>query len=248
MIDNAAFFVRQHYLDFLGREPDPGGLGFWTNNITKCGGDLLCTHERRIGTSAAFFIENEFQQTGSFIYRLYKASLGRQPTFAEFSADRPQVVGGTSLDANKVNFADQFVQRPEFTAKYQSNTTAESFVDALIATIKASSGVDLSGQRAALIVVYNTGSSVSHSRGLVVRAAIEDGGFKQAEYNSSFVLMQYFGYLRRDPEQGGYLFWLNVLNNGQPNNYRGMVCAFITSAEYQLRFGAIVTRSNRDCK
>jgi hypothetical protein len=60
--------------------------------------------------------------------------------------------------------------------------------------------------------------------------------------------MQYFGYLRRDPEQGGYLFWLNVLNNGQPNNYRGMVCAFITSAEYQLRFGAIVTRSNRDCK
>jgi parallel beta-helix repeat protein len=246
-IDNAQFFVRQHYLDFLGREPDAGGLDFWTNNITKCGSDLLCIHQRRIGTSGAFFIENEFQQTGSFIYRLYKAAFGRQPNFAEFSADRPQVVGGAGLDANKVIFADAFVQRAEFTQKYQSNTTAEGFVDALIATIKTSSGVDLSNQRAVLINTYNTGSNTNASRSLTLRAAIEDAAFKQVEYNPSFVLMQYFGYLRRDPELGGYLFWLNALNNGQPNNYRGMVCAFITSSEYQHRFGTIVTRTNRDC-
>jgi hypothetical protein len=246
-IDNAQFFVRQHYLDFLGREPDTGGLDFWTNNITKCGSDLLCIHQRRIGTSGAFFIENEFQQTGSFIYRLYKAALGRQPNFAEFSEDRPLVVGGAGLDANKVVFADEFVQRAEFKQKYQSNTTAESFVDALIQTIKTSSAADLSSQRAALINTYNTGSNTNASRSLTVRAAIEDANFKQAEYNPSFVLMQYFGYLRRDPEVGGYLFWLNVLNNGQPNNYRGMVCAFITSSEYQHRFGTQVTRTNRDC-
>jgi hypothetical protein len=59
--------------------------------------------------------------------------------------------------------------------------------------------------------------------------------------------MQYFGYLRRDPDQGGYDFWLNILNNREPNNYRAMVCAFLTSAEYQQRFGASVTRTNRDC-
>jgi hypothetical protein len=59
--------------------------------------------------------------------------------------------------------------------------------------------------------------------------------------------MQYFGYLKRNPEPEGYNFWLNVLNNDAPNNYRGMVCAFLTSAEYQDRFGLTRTHSNADC-
>ena len=58
--------------------------------------------------------------------------------------------------------------------------------------------------------------------------------------------MQYFGYLRRDIDPG-YDFWLDVVNNREPNNYHGMVCSFITSTEYQLRFGSVVTRSNADC-
>jgi hypothetical protein len=246
-IDDAQAFVRQQYLDFLSREPDAAGFAYWTNEITRCGSDVSCIHRRRVEVSAAFFVENEFQQTGSFIYRLYKGPLGRQPSFAEFSTDRPQVVGGTSLEQSKAAFADGFVQRSEFAQKYQSNTTAGSFVDALVMSINASSGVDISGQRATLINNYNTGSNQTQSRSLTVRAAIEDGGFKQAEYNPSFVLMQYFGYLHRDPERGGYLFWLNVLNNKEPGNFKGMVCAFITSAEYQLRFGPVITRSDRDC-
>jgi hypothetical protein len=246
-IDDPQVFVRQQYLDFLSREPEPEGLSFWTGEITRCGNDAACIHRRRVEVSAAFFIENEFQQTGSFIYRLYKGALGRQPAFAEFSTDRPQVVGGASLEQSKATFADNFVQRSEFTLKYQNNTSAASFVDALIANINASSGVDISSQRASLINTYNTGSSTNNSRSLTVRAAIENAAFKQAEYNPSFVLMQYFGYLHRDPERGGYLFWLNVLNTQQPGNFKGMVCAFITSAEYQLRFGPVITRSDRDC-
>jgi hypothetical protein len=76
---------------------------------------------------------------------------------------------------------------------------------------------------------------------------IESQSFKEREYNAAFVLMQYFGYLRRDPDQHGYEFWLNVLNNKEPGNYRGMVCSFITSSEYQHRFGKVATRSNADC-
>jgi hypothetical protein len=60
--------------------------------------------------------------------------------------------------------------------------------------------------------------------------------------------MEYFGYLRRDPEQDGYLFWLNVLNNKTPGNYRGMVCSFLTSAEYQQRFSSVAPHSNRECQ
>lgn len=75
----------------------------------------------------------------------------------------------------------------------------------------------------------------------------DDAAFAAALYNPSFVLMQYFGYLRREPDQTGYDFWLNVLTNGAPNNYRGMVCAFITSVEYQVRFAPVVSHSNAEC-
>jgi len=89
------------------------------------------------------------------------------------------------------------------------------------------------------------GNTKTHAH--VLRDVIEIAEFKTREYNPAFVRMQYFGYLHRNPDPGGEVFWLNVLNNREPNNYRGMVCSFITSAEYQLRFGDVVTRSNRDC-
>ena len=85
------------------------------------------------------------------------------------------------------------------------------------------------------------------TRAQVVADVIEIQTFKDREYNPSFVLMQYFGYLRRNADDPGYAFWLDILNNRQPNNYRSMVCAFITSAEYQLRFSSVVTHSNSEC-
>ncbi len=75
----------------------------------------------------------------------------------------------------------------------------------------------------------------------------ENSTLAQQETNKAFVLMQYFGYLQREPDQGGYDFWLNVVNDRVPNNYRAMVCAFITSREYQERFGLLLRRSNADC-
>ena len=247
-LDTDLFFVRQQYLDFLGREPDQAGLEYWTTQLENCSGDQQCLNNRRIVVSAAFFIETEFQQTGSFVYRMYKGALGRQITYAEFNSDRNQVIGGSTLEQNKTALADNFVRRPEFIGKYSNAATADAFVSTLIQTIQRSTGIDVSEQRDGLIAAYNSGSEMNQSRSLVVRAAIETAAFKQAVYNSSFVLVQYFGYLHRDPEQAGYDFWLNVLNNKEPHNYRGMVCSFITSAEYQLRFGGTVTRSNGDCR
>jgi len=94
---------------------------------------------------------------------------------------------------------------------------------------------------------YAAGVDQVDSRARTVRKLIEYDEFESAEYNSAFVLAQYFNYLRREPEDGGYQFWLNVLNNREPNNYLSMVCAFITSREYQERFGSIVTYTNSDC-
>jgi hypothetical protein len=240
LIDNPGFFVRQQYLDFLDREPDAGGLAYWTSQITLCGDDATCTRERRIGVSAAFVIENEFQQTGSFVYRLSKGTLGRRLTYAEFTADRSKVEAGFAIEETRNGLVAEFVTRPEFKTAYPDQMSTADFVNKLFDTARLS---PYTNERARLIAEMQGGKT----RAEAVREVIEIQAFKDAEYNPSFVLMQYFGYLRRDPEQAGYDFWLNILNNKEPNNYRSMVCAFITSAEYQRRFGQTVTHTNLDC-
>jgi hypothetical protein len=245
-IDTTEYFVRQQYLDFLGREPDQEGLAYWSDQINRCDGDAACIQTQRINVSAAFFASAEFQQSGSFVYRVYKAGLGRQLSYAEFTAGRTQMLAGSSLAASQAAFANAFVERPEFVQKFQTNVTAESFVDALLTQLSAASQVDLSPQRGQLIATYQTGSTSNQGRALVLQMVTADGSLQQAEYNRSFVLMEYFGYLRRDADPGGYQFWLTALNSA-PGNYRGMVCSFVTSAEYQRRFSAVVTHSNSEC-
>ena len=247
-LDNAYFFTNQQYFDLLGRGADVGGLNFWADQILECNtADITCLVNRRVRVSAAFFVENEFQRTGSFVYRSYKGGLGRLVEYPEFIADRPLIVEGPNLEATKQAYALAFVQRAEFVNKYNGQNTADSFVDALIATIQTSSGVSLAGERSALIATYNTGGNQNQSRALAMRQAIDNTAFFNAEYNRSFVLMQYFGYLGRNPDLGGFNFWQNVLNNLEPNNYRGMVCSFITSTEYQQRFSDLVPHSNQEC-
>jgi len=244
-IDDPRFFVLQHYLDFLDRAPDKDGQDYWTALITRCAAaDNKCINAQRTSVSAAFFIEQEFQQTGSFVYRIYKGTLNRQPVFDEFLSDRSHVIGGANLDASKTAFANAWVQRTEFLKLYPASLTPDQFVDALIATIRQTTNgaTDLTANRASYLNALR-----QNGRGSTVRLIVEEQTFQQAEYNRAFVLMQYFGYLRRDPDTEGYKFWIDILNNRVPNNYRSMVCAFITSTEYQNRFGKFHLHSDAEC-
>jgi cytochrome c peroxidase len=241
-IDDARTFVRQNYLDFLGREPEAGGWDYWTAQFDECNQEPACIRQKRIDVSAAFFISAESQQSGAFIYQMYAGALGRAPGYNEFTPDRAQVIGGAGLEQAKIAFAEAFVQRSEFTSRYPLTMTRDQFVDALLATMTQRSGADLSSLRSAMLSDYDNGG-----RSLALRNAVQASAFAQAEYNKAFVLMEYYGYMRREVDQGGYAYWLDVLNNGGAGNYRGMVCAFLTSSEYQLRFGIAVTHSNAEC-
>ena len=245
-LDTAEYFVRQQYVDILNREPDEAGFNYWSDHILACGNDAACIRSERTGVAAAFFIEQEFRQSAAFIYDVYESALGRRPSYNEYTGDRSQIVGGPTLDTLKLLFAESFVARAEFVTRYENNLTAESFVDALLANAQAA-GINLSSQRDSLIAHYNTGTSLTESRAFVVRDVSESTPVQDANYNSAFVVVEYFGYLQRNPEQAGYVFWLNVLNNGDPGNYRGMVCSFVTSAEYQHRFSSVVSHSNSEC-
>jgi hypothetical protein len=248
-IDDPRTFIRQHYLDFLNREPDPGGWDYWTANITSCGSDQRCIHNHRIDVSAAFFIELEFQETGYVVYRMHRAAFGTLPSgpsranllFTQFMTDRGQLVAGPGLPQSTINFANAFVQRSEFLAVYPNGQSNTDFVNTLFD--KANLTPFTTERQQQIDAMNNSGKT----RAQVLLDVIEIPTFKTREYNGAFVLMQYFGYLRRDPDQGGYDFWLNVLNNQVPGNFRGMVCAFLTSAEYQHRFGPNVTRTDHDC-
>ena len=246
-VNGADYFVRQQYLDFLGREPDHDGWLFWTDQISRCGTDKACLRQRRLDVSAAFFMSDEFQQSGSYIYRLYRAALGRQLSYGEFTAGRKLVVGGPDLEVRKTAFAESFVQRPEFLQRYQDMVSAESFVDLLLQNVLQNTGLEFSNLRDSLIQTYNRGSNLNRSRSAVLSELAENSGYQSAVFNSSFVLMEYFGYLQRDADRPGYDYWLNVLDGREQGNYRGMVCAFVTSTEYQRRFSSVVTRNNGEC-
>lgn len=246
-LDEADFFVRQHYRDFLGRNADANGLDYWTSQIIQCGADAECIRARRIDVSAAFFAETEFQETGSFVYRLYKSALGRRPQFAEFLSGRGRVVASPSLQANKHALVQEFVNGAEFNRHYPQSLSGPQFVDALLATASASGGVSLAAQRGSLLQLYNGQDS---GRVAVVSQLADSGSFAQAEYNRAFVLMQYFGYLRRDPDERGLTFWVNVLQSKSatdPRSYQAMVCSFLSSTEYQSRFGMVITHTNEEC-
>ena len=259
-IDCAGSFVRQHYLDFLNREPDAAGLDFWTNEILSCGGDDGCIEAKRINVSAAYFLSIEFQETGYLVYRSYKAAFGNLPNapvplkFNEFTPDTQQIGQGVivnqpgweqALENNKQAFALGFVQRTRFTSAYPSSLPPDQFVDQLF----TNAGVTPSStDRAAAINEFGAASTSADvaARARALRRVAENSTLKQQEFNLAFVLMQYFGYLRRNPNDApepglnydGYNFWLNKLNSfGGDFVGADMVKAFLISTEYRQRFG-----------
>ncbi len=238
-IDTPEYFVRQHYLDFLGREPDESGFNFWSDQIIECGDDAGCVERRRMNVSAAYFLSIEFQATGGFVDGLYRASFGTRPNFAGFMRDihnvaRDVVVGRpgweTKLDANKESLLQRFIDRPEFISAF-SGLTNEAFVNTLI----SHTGVNFDqSERAALVSGLAAGTQ---TRAAVLRHIAEDKRFTAAKFNDAFVMMQYFGYLRRDPDETGFEFWLNKLNQfGGDFAKAEMVKAFLESGEYRARF------------
>jgi uncharacterized delta-60 repeat protein len=255
--DDAAFFVRQHYRDFLGRDPDADGLAFWTGEITQCGANAVCREVKRVNVSAAFFLSIEFKETGYFVYLLHKAAFntGERLPLRNFQSDAQQVgrdavVGSDGweqkLAANKQAFADAFVARTAFAAAYPQALTAAQFVDALLANTgdplnPAAGGALSQAERDQLISDLASGAK---TRAQVLRALAENDEYRRRQLSRAFVLMQYFGYLRRAPNElpdasfDGYNFWLSKLNEFRGNYIEAeMVKAFISSDEYRRRFG-----------
>lgn len=265
--DKTDNFVHQHYVDFLDREPDVSGFGFWSNQIDGCGANQQCVEIKRINVSAAFYLSIEFQQTAYLVERMYKTgygdAIGSSTTggahdltvpivrLNELLLDTQQIDRGVVvnesgwaavLENNKQNFFGQFVQRPRFVSQFPTSMTPSQFVDKL--NQNAGSGLS-SSERTTAIGLFGIAADTSSiaARALALRQVAESTNLYKAEFNRAFVLMEYFGYLRRNPNEGqdtdysGYDYWLNKLNGFNGNFVNAeMVKAFITSNEYRGRF------------
>ena len=260
-IENSTFFVRQHYHDFLNREPDAGGLAFWVNEIESCGTDQACRELKRINVSAAFFLSIEFQETGYLVYRTYKTAFGDTTSpnvlipvpiirLNEFLPDTQRIGLGVQvgignweevLEANKRAYMLEFVQRQRFVTDFPLSMTPAQFVDKLN---QNAGGVLSQVERDQLVNELAGAPDVNQGRAGVLRKVAEDSDLRRNETTRAFVLMQYYGYLRRNPDDpqdtnfGGWAFWLEKLNQFNGNFINAeMVKAFIVSIEYKERFG-----------
>ena len=260
-IDDAGTYVCQLYHDFLHRQPDPAGHAFWTEGITRCGPDQACVSGKRHDVAAAFFLSIEFQQTGYFVYRAYEAGLDRRPTYEEFMRDLNGVGLGVEvgigdwqqrLAGQRRAFAEWMAQTDAFKATFPDGMAAGAFADKLFQNADvAPTGTE----REAVVSAYGVGDAQGRAAALV--AAIESGSAYNRLYNPGFVLIEYFGFMRRDPEDppdsdlSGYNFWLQKMDTftlpGEDARLESdafgrikraeMVRAFIVSTEYRGRFG-----------
>jgi subtilisin family serine protease len=246
VVNSVPFFVRQHYLDFLSREPEANEP--WSAVLARCAdintGHATNTDCDRIAVSRAFFESPEFNLKGSYAFRFYKLAFNRLPQYTEIVSDMSFLAGATPAEvfARRAELASAFTQRQEFVNAYGTVANAP-FVTALMGRYGLSSittpdpftpdsgtRVTLSGNE-----LINRLDSNLLTRGQVLRAIADSDQVQAMEFNNAFIAVQYYGYLRRTPDDAGYQANLNALLRG--TSRREMVHAFLNSTEYRLRFG-----------
>jgi hypothetical protein len=244
-IDDSHYFVEQHYRDFFDREADDSGLDFWEHQITNCGDDSGCRERARINTSGAFFLSIEFQETGYLLYRFNKSSFGTMPRRNDFIVEMQSIAQGVvvgqpgwqqKLEDNKRQAAERWASRDDFRARFDGKSNRQ-FVIELFANAGVTPGEQ---EREDLISRLD---SALETRGSVLRKVSENAELSRMEKNPAFVLMQYFGYLHRNPDEGpdhdfsGFNFWLHKLDDNGGDFHRAeMVKAFLVAGEYRDRF------------
>jgi hypothetical protein len=233
-IDGVTPFITQQYIDFLGRLPDSIGLANWIDTLGNCPNGGFGEFDNptcdRVHVSSGFFLSEEFQGRGYFAYKFYEVGFDRRPAYAEFVPDMA-LVGGPQSPASEViskaAYTDAFVQRQEFKSRYDALSNGD-YVNALEINAEV-----VLADKAGLVAALNANQK---TRAQVLREIVELPSVTDKFFIRAFVAMQYFGYLRRDPDTVGYNNWVTTLT-ADPSNFRHMIFGFIFSDEYRHRFG-----------
>ena len=213
---NPRLFAEQQYRDFLSREADVGGLASWTS--------FLGTGGTRSQMANAFLGSSEFQGVVAPVTRLYFAYFLRIPDYGGLTYWIGQIRAGTPL----ATISQAFASSAEFTSQYGSMSNSQ-FVSQVYQNV-LNRAADPGG------LAYWTGQldTSTLTRGQVMLNFSESAEFAAIIGNEVYVTMTYVGMLRRAPDQGGFSFWVNYLDQG--NSGFALIDGFLGAQEYRQRF------------
>jgi hypothetical protein len=251
-IDDMGFYIRQQYIDFLGRVADSGGFNFWMSRWSSCPpGDTTCD---RTDTSKRFFESDEFKERGLYVYLLNDAVLGRRsnnsdasqrPSYREFITDTARLNGYLTVQEQRMAkdaLLLDFMNRPAFRILYGQyltpSLTAATDPTGFVNKLCQVAGVTPSNYSTLITNLSNGTRDPAHTVEDFIMAPQIVGQGTQF-YDRGYITMQYFGYLRRDPDVSGFNFWVaRLMDTSSPyyHNYYSMVDGFVNSHEYGFRF------------
>jgi hypothetical protein len=181
----------------------------------------------------------EFRSWSQTVCRFSIASFAELPRYKEFVPDvefiaRNVFVGAEDsrsiLEANLRQFAREWVQRPKFEAVYKAMSN-DRFVDALL----NNAGITLDPvERTAYVDKLNRGEL---KRADVLVDLVNREEFIGQQDARSLLLLHYFGYLRRNPDDppdnnwDGFNYWLEATKTSGDTGRLARI--FMASFEYE---------------
>ena len=210
-------FVKQQYLDFLGRDGDDAGIAFWTGELTN-------ETQSRADCVNSFVFSEEFQQKVAPVSRLFLAYFMRIPDTSGLQFWINEKLNGKTINT----ISDSFAASTEFINTYGSldNTAFVNLVYSNLFNRSADTG-GFNYWKGQLDNSIDT-------RGNVMASFSESSENISLTQSNIRVISFYYGMLRRAPDQQGYDFWVNELKIGKSPNE--LINGFIGSTEYQQRF------------
>jgi uncharacterized protein (TIGR03118 family) len=225
-IDSTSFFIRQHYLDFFGREPDAAGLRKYSDMITACGTSASCIRNRRAQVSSQILLSTETVDSLGLALRTSRLLFGGYPLYGEamLLAQARRVDGASSMTSI-------LISDPRYAARYPTMTNRQ-----YVLALAANSGYAFTtATKNAWVAGLDDGRL---TRATVLLQMARHTGYMALVRSRSIVYTAFWAYDRRDPDQVTFNERLNQLNAGGGNPLSsGMVGAFITGSEYRQRFG-----------
>jgi uncharacterized protein (TIGR03118 family) len=225
IIDDTNFFIRQQYLDLLGREPTASERSAAAAPINACS-TASCRKSRRNTFANNLLYAPETVDSIGLAYRLHKAAFASDPLYGEVMLS----VGVRRMRGLTAQLST-LMGDPRFVARY-TGTTNTTYVR----TLAANTGYAFTtAQKNAWIAALNGGSM---TRSTVLLAIARHAGFQALVRNRWTVLAGFWAWCRRDPDTSTFNARLNQLNAGGGNALAsGVIDSFISSSEYRQRFG-----------
>jgi len=216
-LDDTTVFVQQVYQDFLNRDPDAGGSDYWVNAIDV-------DNVPRAQLVEDFLNSAEFGQTVSPVTRLYFAYFNRIPDYGGLMYWINAYSTGTPL----ADVSNVFAGSAEFTDTY-GNLSNEEFV-----TLVYQNVLDRNPDAGGLSYWTGVLDRSEQTRGQVMIGFSESTEYIALMDSQIYVTMTYIGLLRRSPDQGGFTYWVGIMDGG--GSGLNLIEGFLSSGEYAARF------------